>query len=278
MSDTFRRMARLAMDAPMLTRDEEPTLIAAAQAGNRRAADRVIRAHMRMAVKAATDFRHAGQPLEDLFQAGCVGLSLALDRFDPARGTRFATYAGWWARSEVQDLVIRNSSLVRIGTGATQKSMFFKLRRERSRLEVEMPEALPSAITEALAAHFGVPAAEVERVAATLDAGDWSLDAPVSEAGDVSAWVELLSDDRPTPEEAVTDQRNAADQRRQLHRAVDSLPDREREIVITRTLADEPATLDALGTQYGISKERVRQIEVRAVGQVAKRVREAVLA
>lgn len=268
LNPTLSRMARLAMAAPMLTAEEEPGLIAAAQSGNRRAIDRVIRAHMRMAVKIATDHRHYGQPLEDLFQAGCTGLVMALDRFDPKHDVRFATYARWYVRSEVQEFVLRNTSLVRLATTAVARTLFFRMRTERARIEAAAPGASAGEVNRALAAHFGVPVDEVERSAAALDIGDWSLDVPVSEDGDL-CHVDLLADDRPDPEAAFLESNDGSGRLRRLRRAVEALPERDQLIVARRALAEEPTTLEVMGAELGLSKERIRQLEKRAIKRMA---------
>ncbi|RJF80929.1 sigma-70 family RNA polymerase sigma factor [Azospirillum cavernae] len=268
LNPTLSRMARLAMAAALLTAEEEPGLIAAAQSGDRRAIDCVIRSHMRMAVKAATNYRHYGQPLDDLFQAGCSGLVMALNRFDPKHGVRFATYAQWYVRAEVQEFVFRNTSLVRLATTAAARTLFFRMRAERSRIEAAMPGASVGAVNQALAAHFGVSVGEVERLAAALDVGDWSLDTPVSEDGDLRH-VDVLADDRPDPETAFLEANDGAVLLRRLRSAVEALPERDQVIVGRRVLADDPTTLEAMGAELGLSKERIRQLEKRAITRVA---------
>ena len=207
----------------------------------------------------------------DLIQEGNIGLMEAATRFDPDRAIRFSTYAGWWIRAAMQDHILRNWSIVRTGTTAAQKSLFFNLRRLRSRLadpsRLTMSEGELDRIAEAL----GVARAEVAAMEQRLAGGDSSLNAVIGDEGEDS-WQDLLADTRPTPEEAVGDAHDEDRRRGWLFSALGRLPQREQRIIQARQLEEEAKTLEELGRELGVSKERVRQLEQRALSRLRKEV------
>lgn len=240
---------------------------------------RLIGAYQRLAVSMAGRFRRYDVPHEDLIQQGMLGLMRAAEKFDPENGARFSTYAAWWIRASMQDFVMRNWSLVRTGTNAAQKKLFFHLRKAMSR-EAQAGAAAAGQAAR-LAAALDVPEAEVMAMMGRMAGPDLSLDAPQGTGGDGGegrAWVEALEDEDATTETDVLDRIDLARKRAALRAAIDVLPERERRIVAARHLADEPATLSDLGAEMGISKERVRQIEERALGRLAASLRGAIAA
>jgi RNA polymerase sigma-32 factor len=256
---------RSSMEAPLLTRDHEFYLARRwRERMDEAALHELILSYTRLVVATASRFRNYGLPMGDLVQEGNVGLMQAAARFEPERDVRFSTYAAWWIRSAMQDYILRNWSIVRTGTTAAQKSLFFNLRRLRARIEkasggVMTPEGRAS-IAEAL----DVSLAEVEAMEARLSGADQSLNAPVGEEGE-EEWQNSLADNRPGPEEVVIGLRDAATRSRWLNEALSELTQRERIIIDQRRLREEAATLEELGRELGVSKERVRQLEHRAM-------------
>ncbi len=226
----------------------------------------LARAHMRLVIAIAVKFRHYGLPLADLIQEGHIGLLEAAVRFEPEREVRFSTYATWWIRAAIQDYVLRNWSIVRGGTSSAQKTLFFNLRRLRAKL-AQRGETSNSVIYEDMAQALGVNRADVELMDMRLSGPDVSLNATLAE-NDPSApteRVDFLVDDKPLPDELVCTSIDTNRRTDWLQDALSSLTERELSIVKERRLGDEATTLEALGTRLGISKERVRQIESRAM-------------
>jgi RNA polymerase sigma-32 factor len=229
----------------------------------------LVSAYLRLAISIAGRYRNYGLPVADLVQEGGVGLMQAAARFDPERGVRFSTYAGWWIRAAVQDYVLRNWSIVRTGTTAAQKTLFFNLRRLRNQI-ADTPDGPMSAETRRKVADaLGVKLAEVGKMESRLTAADRSLNAPVSRQDNGGGqWQDYLRDDGPGPEQAVMAAHDAGARSKWLHDALDGLDRRERIIITERRLTEDTVTLAALGTRFGISKERVRQIEHQALGKL----------
>jgi RNA polymerase sigma-32 factor len=227
----------------------------------------LINAYMRLALSAASKYRHYGLPISDLVQEGMLGLLHAADRFDPDRGVRFSTYANWWVRAAVQDFVLRNWSIVRTGTTAAQKKLFFNLRRLRAQLALP-PDANLSADNEFLIANrLKIARHEVTNMAFRLSGSDRSLNATLSEDQN-QEWQDLLEDPRPGPEQNAIEVNCGHSRSRWLGKALAELNDREQVIIRQRRLTDQNVTLESLGNQLGISKERVRQIEAQALGKM----------
>jgi RNA polymerase sigma-32 factor len=262
-----RRFLRAAMRAPLLDADREQALARRWREGaDEPALQDLTQAYMRLVIAMAARFSRHGLPMADLVQEGAVGLMQAAERFDPERGVRFSTYAGWWVRAAMQDYVLRNWSIVRTGTTASGKSLFFKLRGLRAQLGDVEGRLSPQA-RAVIAVKLGVEAAEVEAMAARLAGADRSLNAPLTE-GAGEDWLGLLPDAGPRPDEAA--ERAIDGERRHgvLARALDRLTARERAVIEARRLADDPLTLEALGARMGVSKERVRQIEQAALARL----------
>jgi RNA polymerase sigma-32 factor len=220
---------------------------------------RLIQAHLGLVIRIATEFRHSGPSMEDLIQEGNLGLTIAARRFDPGRETRLATYATYWIRACMLEHVVRSHGPVRIGTTRSQRKIFFGLGRARRRLEREGEPAS----AESLAALLGVDAHDLESMAPRLTGRDVSLDAPRS-ADDRREVGALLAQDGPSPEEMVAGIEERDDRQLRLCQALKGLDARERAIIKARHLRQRPATLASLGKKYGISRERVRQLEMRA--------------
>lgn len=258
---------RMAMKAPMLEREAERNLAQRwRELGDEKALHALVTPHARLVISIATRFRHYGLPVGDLVQEGNVGLMQAASRFDPDREVRFSTYAAWWIRSTIQDYILRNWSIVRTGTTAAQKSLFFNLRRLRAKIEGR-DGTLSEDGRIRIANDLKVPLSEVRAMETRLSGGDRSLNVPIGENSEED-WQSFLADERPNPEEIVIEVRDTRTRSRWLARALDDLSDRERTIIRKRHLAPAPLTLDDLGRQLGISKERVRQLETRAMGKL----------
>jgi RNA polymerase sigma-32 factor len=260
------------MKTPVLSRASEQSLaVAWRDRHDQRALNQLILAYSRLVVSAAFRLRGYGLPLGDLIQEGNIGLMEAATRFDPGRENRFSTYASWWIRAAMQDYILRNWSIVRTGTTSTQKTLFFNLRRLRaqhadpSRLQMSMSEIDRIASTLKVAPH------EIEIMEQRLAAADSSLNARVAVESDES-WQDMIADSRPTPEEAATSTHDTDRRRCWLALALDQLPGRERRIVEARHLGDPAKSLEQLGRELGVSKERVRQLEQRALRRLRKDV------
>lgn len=274
------RFIRRAMKAPLLARAHEHDLAQRwRDTGDQAALDELIGAYGRMVVSAALKFRHYGLPVGDLIQEGHLGLLQAAARFEPARDVRFATYAQWWIRAAIQDFVLRNWSIVRTGTTAAHKSLFFNLRRVRAKLGDPSAENMDDATRTAVAGALGVNVSDVIEMEGRLSGADRSLDAPVSgEDEGERSWGDTLVETRPDPEATAMAAKDAHARARLVRAALGDLSPRERAVIEARRLAEDEnaVTLERLGTKLGVSKERVRQIEARAMGKLkaalAKRV------
>ena len=216
----------------------------------------------------AAKYRRYGAPMSDLIQEAGVGLLKAAEKFDPDRGVRFSTYAVWWIKASIQDYVMRNWSSVRTGSTSNQKALFFNLRRVRAKFEREAGAAGEDldgiTLRRKIAEEVGVPLRDVEMMDARLSGSDFSLNA--QQAGEEGReWVETLEDDGPQVHETVERAADTSTARGWLVDALGALNDRERKIVVERKLRDEPRTLESLGTEFGLSKERIRQLEAQAL-------------
>jgi RNA polymerase sigma-32 factor len=263
---------KASMQAPLLSRSREFMLARRwRERGDIAALHELVRAYTRLVVATASRFRSYGLPMGDLVQEGNVGLMQAAARFEPARDVRFSTYAAWWIRSAMQDYVLRNWSIVRTGTTAAQKSLFFNLRRLRARIEEKSGAPLGDAGRRQIAATLHVDLAEVEQMDLRLAATDQSLNAPLGDSDD--DWQDFLADGRPSPEQTVMGLHDGATRSRWLAEALGELSPRERRIISARRLSDEGATLEELGRALGVSKERVRQLEHRALLKLRQSIR-----
>ena len=246
---------------PLLDREEEHVLAVAAAAGDELARDRLVRANLRFVVAVALKYRRYAIRLGDLVAEGNLGLMIAAKKFDPERGTRFVTYASYWIRALILDLVVRASSLVGGGTGPLRSKLYFRLRRERARIGNLALDA--SERNALLAARFDTTEERMEEMLRRLDAKDVSLDATVfPESG--ATLLDTLETGEPTVEAELAEEESMENARRRLHAALDELDARERYILEQRFMQDEEASLAAIGRTLGVSRERARQLEARA--------------
>ena len=260
-----RRFIREAMSAPLLSREHELELARRwRHAGDEEALHELIASYTRLVISTAGRFKHYGLPPGDLVQEGIVGLMQAAARFEPERDVRFSTYAAWWIRSAMQDYILRNWSVVRTGTTAAQKALFFNLRRLRAKLEDGTKAHMDDADRSFIAGELRVNVSDVEAMEMRLSASDQSLNATISIDGE-DQWQDFLADERPSPESTVGERLDSARVSRWLAESIAELNEREQVIIRERRLADEGCTLEDLGRELGISKERVRQIEHRAL-------------
>jgi RNA polymerase sigma-32 factor len=257
---------------PMLSPDRERELATAwREHRDRNALQELVGSHLRLVVKIARGFGGYGLPVEDLIAEGNVGLMQAAEKFDPDRGFRFATYAMWWIRAAIQEYILHSWSLVKMGTTAAQKKLFFNLRKLKGQLqELEQGDLSPEAVAR-IATELDVPAGEVIEMNRRLAASDSSLNVMIGAEGE-SEWMDLLADDRPNQEMIVLDADERDRRRRLLDAALAGLNDRERRILKERRLSDDPVTLEALSYEFDVSRERVRQIEVRAFEKLQKAI------
>ena len=258
---------------PLLTADEEFMLAKRwREHGDPEAAQQLVTSHLRLVAKIAMGYRGYGLPIGELISEGNVGMMQAVKRFDPDKGFRLATYAMWWIRASMQEYVLRSWSLVKMGTTAAQKKLFFNLRRMKGQLKQIDEGDLPPEAVQKIAKDLGVPEDDVVQMNRRLSAPDHSLNAPLRQEGDAE-WQDWLVDDTPSQENVLAE-RQELDQRRQLlEGAMGGLNERERDILRERRLREEPATLEDLSKRYQISRERVRQIEVRAFEKLQRAMR-----
>ncbi len=266
-ADIDRGFLNKAMSAPYLSREEERELaLLWKEKQDQEAMHCIAQAHMRLVISMSAKFRHYGLPIVDLIQEGNIGLMEAITRFDPERDVRFSTYAGWWIRASMQDYVLRNWSIVRGGTSSAQKALFFNLRRLRSRMAQGEERLSDDTVYQEIALAIGVSQADVAWMDSRLSGNDQSLNIHVNEAeGTGQERQDFLVSADPTPDVIVGDYIDGERRSHWINKALDSLNDREKYIIKSRKLCDECATLEELGRELGISKERVRQIENRSL-------------
>lgn len=257
------------MDEPLLEKDYELALARKwRDKRDEKALHELVSSYKRLVISIASKFRNYGLPMGDLIQEGNVGLMLAAERFEPARELRFSTYASWWIRSTIQDYVLRNWSIVRTGTTAAQKSLFFNFRRLRAKIEKETQDhKLDDQGRKQIADELKVKEKDVRDMEGRLTGGDQSLNARVGENGE-DEWQSFLSDEGPNPEDVVIEMKDAQTRSDWLNKALSELSDREQKIIQDRHLTYETVTLEELGKELGVSKERVRQLEQRAMGKL----------
>jgi RNA polymerase sigma-32 factor len=268
-------MSRRAMQAELLDAETELRLAYAwRDQRDEEALHRLVTAYMRLAISMAAKFRRYGAPMNDLIQEAGLGLMKAADKFDPDRGVRFSTYAVWWIKASIQDYVMRNWSMVRTGSTSSQKSLFFNMRRVQARLEREaaaVGETLDRhQLRQMIASEVGVPLHDVEMMEGRLAGSDFSLNATQSADDEGREWIDTLEDENAQQSAVVEQKKDIATLRGWLVTAMSGLNERERFIVRERKLRDEPRTLESLGDELGLSKERVRQLEAAAFGKMRK--------
>ncbi|MBI3420191.1 MAG: RNA polymerase factor sigma-32 [Proteobacteria bacterium] len=274
-----QRFIAKAMAAPMLERQDEYALATAwRKKGDEKALHKLIESYTRLVVAMASRFRGYGLPVGDLIQEGHIGLLQAASRFEPERGLRFATYAGWWIRASIQDYILRNWSIVRLSSAAGQKALFFNLRSLRARIEGKdgsAPARLNFEVRDEIADALRVAPKEVERMDQRLSGHDVSLHAPMNDSSGAAEWQDFLEDDSQNPEEEVMERLDGEVRSLQLKEALRGLDVRERAIIKARHLRESGATLEELGEKLHVSKERVRQLESRALSKLKKAMLEA---
>jgi RNA polymerase sigma-32 factor len=254
----------------MLERDQEYMLAKRwREHGDRDAANKLVTSHLRLAVKVAMNYRGYGLPVSEIISEGNVGLLQALDRFEPDRGFRFSTYAVWWIRAAIQDYILRSWSLVKIGTTASQKKLFFKLRSAKNKISAMQSGDMRPDQVALIAKNLGVTDQEVIDMNRRLG-GDSSLNAPIHDEGEAGEWQDYLVDQSPSPEALLAVHDETDRQQKALTHAIGVLNPRERRIFEARHLTDQPMTLEDLAVEFNVSRERVRQIEVRAFEKVRK--------
>ena len=262
---------------PMLEPDEEYMLAKRwREHGDSAAAQKLVTSHLRLVAKIAMGYRGYGLPVSELISEGNVGMMQAVKRFDPDRGFRLATYAMWWIRASIQEYILHSWSLVKMGTTAAQKKLFFNLRKVKGQLKaLEEGDLTPEHVKQ-IAEGLNVPEADVISMNRRLHAPDHSLNAPLKVEGE-GEWQDWLVDEKPSQEVALAERDELTKRRKLLTEAMTQLNDRERHIITERRLKDDPTTLEDLSQQYGISRERVRQIEVRAFDKLQKAIRNAAM-
>jgi RNA polymerase sigma-32 factor len=266
-------LPRLLADAkrfPMLTPEREQELARAwRRQGDETALRELVGSHLRLVAKIARGFSGYGLPIADLIAEGNVGLMQAAQKFDPERGFRFATYAMWWIRAAIQEYILHSNSIVKMGTTAAQKKLFFNLRQIKNRLSEHGTGDLSSEAVETIAAELGVPETDVVEMNRRMSGADASLNVTILEDGE-SEWLDHLADERPTQDALLAEADEKAERHRLLVGAMARLNDREREILTERRLRDEPLTLEDLGQRFRVSRERIRQLEARAIEKLKK--------
>ena len=270
-----RSFSRKAMKAELLDAETELALAYAwRDHRDEQALHRLITAYMRLAISMASKFRRYGAPMNDLIQEASLGLMKAADKFDPDRGVRFSTYAVWWIKASIQDYVMRNWSMVRTGSTSSQKALFFNLRRVQARLEREanaegdMPDR--QKMREAIAAELGLPLRDVEMMEGRLSGSDFSLNATQASDEEGREWIDTLEDENANAAEQIEHAKDIETLRIWLQQALSGLNERERFIVQERKLRENPRTLESLGDELSLSKERVRQLEAAAFAKMRK--------
>jgi RNA polymerase sigma-32 factor len=261
---------------PMLEPQEEYMLAKSwREHGDRDAAHRLVTSHLRLVAKIAASYRGYGLPISEVISEGNVGLMQAVKRFEPDKGFRLATYAMWWIKAAIQEYILRSWSLVKMGTTANQKKLFFNLRKAKSRISaLEEGDLRPDQV-KLIAKRLGVTEQDVIDMNRRLG-GDVSLNTPIREEGDSGDWQDWLADDSASQETLLAESEEADNRHKALGEALIVLNERERRIFEARRLVDQPITLEELADEFGISRERVRQIEVRAFEKVRKGVRQRV--
>ena len=258
---------------PVLERDQEYALAKRwREHGDHEAADQLVTSHLRLAAKIAMGYRGYGLPMVEIVSEGNIGLMQALNRFEPERGVRFSTYAMWWIKAAIQEYILRSWSLVKIGTTAAQRKLFFKLRSAKNRIAAFESGDLHPDHVASIAKDLDVADQEVVDMNRRL-VGDRSINVPLHEDGETGEWQDRLIDESPSPEAIVVEQDEKERRLGALTAAIEVLNGRERLIFEARHLADEPQTLEELAEKFNVSRERIRQIEVRAFEKVRKATR-----
>ncbi|WND03119.1 RNA polymerase sigma factor RpoH [Temperatibacter marinus] len=257
---------------PMLEADQEYMLAKSwVDHGDRESAHKLVTSHLRLVAKLAMGYRGYGLNVSDLIAEGNVGMMQAVKKFDPEKGFRLSTYAMWWIKAAIQEYILRSWSLVKIGTTAAQKKLFFNLRRLKGKIKaLDSGDMQPDHVSK-IATELNVSEDEVVDMNRRMSTGDQSLNAPMRVDGE-GEWLDWLVDDNPTQETVYAEEEELDSRRKMLLEAMGDLNDREKHILTERRLSEDPSTLEQLSQEYGISRERVRQIEVRAFEKVQKSI------
>ena len=255
---------------PILSADEELLLAKNyLEKGESEAAHKLVTSHLRLVAKIAMQYRGYGLPVADLISEGNLGLMKAVKKFDPERGCRLSTYAMWWIKASVTEYILRSWSLVKMGTMSAQKKLFFSLRKAKRKLNIIDAQTIDPEKTAKLAEQFSISEADITHLDRRITARDLSLNAPVSNSEEDSMeFIDILEDDTPSPEVSVARTQETEFRQKYLKDAMFQLSERERHIFTERRLKEDPITLEKLGEHYGISRERVRQLENRAYTKV----------
>jgi RNA polymerase sigma-32 factor len=266
---------RMIRSYPLLEAEEEAELaLRYRDHGDKEAKDRLVQSHLRLVVKIAMGYRGYGLPAAELISEGNVGMMQAIRRFDPDKGFRLSTYAMWWIRAAIQEYILHSWSLVKMGTTSAQKKLFFNLRRMKGQMKELAEGDMPEEAVEEIARKLAVSEDEVVSMNRRLSGPDQSLNAPVSMEGD-GEWMDWLEEEGDSQEQALIIDNEHAYRKDLLAGALDSLNDRERHIIVSRRLEEEPVTLEDLSNIYGVSRERIRQIEVKAFEKLQRAVKNA---
>ena len=252
---------------PILSAEEEYMLAKRfAEHGDSQAAHKLVTSHLRLVVKIAYGYKNYGLPIPELVAEGNIGLMQAVKKFEPEKGFRLSTYAMWWIKASMQEYILKSWSLVKMGTTAAQKKLFFNLRKMKNRiLNNSHDENLTDENINEIAAELDVDRQEVINMDQRLYGGDQSLNATMNSEDEKGEWIDILADDRESHEEIIGKNQELEQRKSLLYRAMDKLTDREKDIVTKRQLADQAMTLEDLSQEYGVSRERIRQIEARAL-------------
>ena len=272
-----KKLQRTAMKAEMLDVDTEYRLaVAWRDEKDEDALHRLINAYMRLSISMASKFRRYGVSQQDLIQEAGMGLMKAADKFDPDKGVRFSTYAQWWVKASIQDFVMRNYSMVRTGSTTNQKSLFFNIKRVKAQLERDAVHrnqtVTPAQILEQVSTELGVPMRDVMMMNGRMSGGDMSLNAVQSNEDEGREWIDTLADESPNSAEIVEQSFDGEKLQSWVGQAMEVLNDREKYIVVQRKMIDTPRTLESIGTELKLSKERIRQIENAALEKLKKRM------
>lgn len=263
---------------PLLTSEEEYNYAKKwKEEGDIEAAHRLVSAHLRLVIKVAAGYKGYGLPLSELISEGNIGMLQAIQRFDPEKGFRFTTYAIWWIKAAIQEYILHSWSLVKIGTTAAQKKLFFNLRRVKSQIKAFSENDLDTDQLETISKSLGVSKEEVQNMNQRLSAHDHSLNTPIGNDNEYDECQSMLVDDTVNQEESYAEQQELSNRKHLLNQAMKSLKPREREVLVERRLKEKPATLEELSQVYNISRERIRQIEVRAFEKLQEIVQNCAL-
>ena len=266
--DYDKKFLNFSMRQALLTKDDEIKFIKDWQLSqNQRSLNKIVSAHLRLVISIANKFRNYGLPINELVQEGNVGLMQAVDKFDLDRDVRFSTYSSWWIKAAMQTFILKNWSIVRIGTTAAQKSLFFKLKTIMSKIEKDNNSSFNDYHQQKLAEDIGVKFKDIEDMKGRLSGSDQSLNATFSENSDLEI-QDLLVDQRASPEQNAILTKDTKTISNLINEALNKLPEREKKIIGARQLSENTLTLQELGKDLGISKERVRQLENRALNKL----------